>query len=121
MSSEEESGAATGEVAAPRIEEIVKMFMDDCAQREKEAQKQIETMQHHMEQLMWLVEGTHTTPTSRPGADGGTTVTRVVQKEAELKLTKLTDADDFEAYLTTFKWEHMRSRRPSWPSDWPPS
>ena len=51
---------------------------------------------------MRLVEGTHTTP-SRLGADGGTTVTRVVQKEAELKLTKLMDADDIEAYLTTFE------------------
>ena len=30
----EESGAATGEVAVPRIEEIVKMFMDDVP-REK--------------------------------------------------------------------------------------
>ena len=86
--------------AAPRIEEIVK---NDHVHREKEAQKQIEAMQHHMEQLMQLVEGAHPPPMCRSSADRGTTVTRVIQKEAELKLTKLTDVDDIKAYLTIFK------------------
>ena len=39
------------------------MFMDDRTQREKEAQKQIGTMQHHMEQLMRLVERSPPTTT----------------------------------------------------------
>ena len=87
----------------PRIEDIIELFMEDRAQREKESQKQMETMQHHVKKLMQLVEESHTTPTGGPGAGMGVTVSRPTSKEVELKLTKLSDSDDIEAYLTTFK------------------
>ena len=103
--SSDESGSEmrATEAAGPNIEDIIKLFMDDRAQRKKESQKQMETMQHHMEKLMRLVEESHATPTGGPGADTGTTVSRSTPKEVELKLTKLSNSDDIEAYLTTFE------------------
>ena len=81
---QEEGSEATGMV------EMMKMFLEDRKQREEE-------MREQMRLLRELVVGA----TQREEA--ATTPTRVTVESDSVRLSKLTDGDDIEAYLTTFE------------------
>ena len=62
--------------------------------REEASAKREEEMKHQMELLTRLVEGVN---------KQGDAALRSIEKDREVKVTKLTEADDIEAYLTTFE------------------
>ena len=78
-------GGATTE-AAPATSDLIQLLMEDRR-----------AMQANMEALMRVVERTHATE-AEPVR---TTASR--PKVADLKLSKLTESDDIEAYLATFE------------------
>ena len=95
-----------GEGAAAEVAELVKMIVDECKQRGKEmaaehARREAESKKQ-FELPAKLVKGATVSrePTTVEGAARSSSEPRGEAK-AGLKLTKMSDADDVEAYLTT--------------------
>ena len=96
MSSDEaqaSEGQTTGETLGATNEDLIRSLMEDRR-----------AMQAHMESLMRIVERSHSREESRSGGDAMlSSATTGRRNLSELKLTKLADNDDIEAYLTTFE------------------
>ena len=101
-----ESGQADGSGAsAPTdLQQVLQLLMEDRRQREEEiaaerrqreeeTERRLREMQQHVDSLLRVVEKT----TSGLGLGAGGS------HESEAKVSKLTEADDIEAYLTTFE------------------
>ena len=101
-----ESGQADGSGAsAPTdLQQVLQLLMEDRRQREEEiaaerrqweeeTERRLREMQQHVDSLLRVVEKT----TSRLGLGAGGS------HESEAKVSKFTEADDIEAYLTTFE------------------
>ena len=65
--------------------------------QERETERRLQEMQKHVDALLKVVERSH------EGASGAKREARGAGDEKEVRLTKLSEADDVEAYLTTFE------------------
>ena len=65
--------------------------------QERETERRLQEMQNHVDALLKVVERSH------EGASGAKRGARGAGDEKEVRLTKLSEADDVEAYLTTFE------------------
>ena len=79
------------------VEELMRMLVEEraqresaFAQREREVQTQMTTMQQHMESLLRVVSDT-------------TARTSPVNRHVDVKLVPLSEKNDIEAYLVTFE------------------
>ena len=86
------------------------MLLEDRRQREEETERRLREMQQHIDSLLRVVE-----KTSRLGSGAGGSH----ESEAVSKLSK---ANDIEAYLTTFErlMGSFQCRRRGGCSSWPP-
>ena len=105
---DEEVAVTTGEGAAAGVSGLVKMIVEERRQRDKEmaeewAIREAESRKQ-FELLAKLVESATVSraPSSVEAAAGSSSEPHS-EAEAELKLTKLSDADDVKAYSTTFE------------------
>ena len=110
---------ATGSEETTDIQQVLRLLMEDRRKREeeiaaerrqreeevaaererqdRETQRRLQEMQQHVESLLKVVEKTQEAsggPTSGAGSSHG---------EKEAKVSKLSEEDDIEAYLTTFE------------------
>ena len=110
MSGEGETGASTAEIIKVLIEDRKRQgekialhrraMQEERERREQESAEHMKAMQCQMELLSKLMGS----PALRNEEDpSDTPVPRQGRNEPEVKLTKLTDQDDIEAYLTTFE------------------
>ena len=65
--------------------------------QERETERRLQEMQKHVDALLKVVEKSH------DGTSGAKREARGAGDEKEVRLTKLSEADDVEAYLTTFE------------------
>ena len=88
------------------VEELMRMLVEEraqresaFAQREREVQTQMTTMQQHMESPLRVVSDT-------------TARTSPVNRHVDVKLVSLSEKNDIEAYLVTFErsWQLTRSQ-----------
>ena len=90
------------------IQKVLQMLLDDRRKREeeiaaererqeRETERRLQEMQKHVDALLKVVERSH------EGASGAKREARGAGDEKEVRLTKLSEADDVEAYLTTFE------------------
>ena len=104
-------GAKSKSTMATTLEEIVRVLVEERAQREtdmtrreREVQAQMTTMQQHMESLLQVV-------------NESTAIAKLPHRTLDVKLVPLSAKDDIEAYLLTF--ERIMSaheiRRDQWP------
>ena len=91
---ESEREMSNGETGATDTTELVRVLTQERERREREVEEQRKFMQEQMDLLMKLVQ-----EQARSATPGNGTVT----VERDVKFTKLTEADDVEAYLTTFE------------------
>ena len=87
------------------VEEMMRILVEEHAQREsafarreREVQTQMTTMQQHMESLLRVVSDT-------------TARTSPVNRYVDVKLVPLSEKNDIEGYLVTFKRIMVRSSR----------
>ena len=75
------------------VADVLKLLLDDKERCDKEVDDSMRVMQHQVEALEWLVmeSGARTAAADDPVG------------YRRPKLTKLTDCDDIEAFLTTFE------------------
>ena len=90
------------------VQQVLQMLMEDRRKREeeiaaererqeRETERRLQEMQKHVDALLKVVERSH------EGTGGAKRETRGAGDDKEVKLTKLSEADDVEAYLTTFE------------------
>ena len=93
------------------VEELMRMLVEEraqretvFAQREREVQTQMTTMQQHMESLLRVVSDT-------------TARTTPVNRQVDVKFVPLSEKNDIEAYLVTFEriMAAHEIRRDQWP------
>ena len=87
------TAAEAGRTGTVDVQQVLQMLLEDRRQREQETERRLREMQQHVDSLLRVVE--KTTSGSGLGAGGS--------HESEAKVSKLTEADDIEAYLTTFE------------------
>ena len=87
------TAAEAGRTGTVDVQQVLQMLLEDRRQREEETERRLREMQQHVDSLLRVVE--KTTSGSGLGAGGS--------HESEAKVSKLTEADDIEAYLTTFE------------------
>ena len=93
MSEETGTAVEAGRTGTVDVQQVLQMLLEDRRQREVETERRLQEMQQHVESLLKVVEKT----TSGLGLGAGGS------HEGEAKVSKLTEADDIEAYLTTFE------------------
>jgi predicted transcriptional regulator len=91
MSDDETTAAIGAGPGTADFAELIKMLMQERDRREREVEHERKFMQEQMDSLMKLV---------REQAKSATTAKTV---ERDVKFSKFTEADDIEAYLTTFE------------------
>ena len=81
------------------VANLMKVLLEDCQRREEEAARWKQQLQQHMETLLKMVQtlGVREEPGTRHQSLGGNSGLD------NYKLSRLTEADDIEAYLTTFE------------------
>ena len=87
------TAADTGRTETVDVQQLLQMLLEDRRLCEQETERRLREMQQHVDSLLRVVEKT----TSGPGLGAGGS------HESEAKVSKLTEADDIEAYLTTFE------------------
>ena len=87
------TAAEAGRTGTVDVQQVLQMLLEDRRQREQETERRLQEMQQHVDSLLRVVEKT----TSGLGLGAGGS------HESEAKVSKLTEADDIEAYLTTFE------------------